>query len=265
MRLNLLILSFIINNCCNAQQNNQAYFIDTLTSLQKENLKGRVKMVNTVMQKLTEVNGNLIKHTRQHSSSDYYNKAGFISRSIVDNTSYIFTYDDANRLVQQKITGGGGISKYTYNNLGQQVYADHSKSKAHACQTTLISYNKDTMRAYIINKNGRQMLSKFVIANINNQTLTDTSYYMGKPVNTTTYTYKNGLCHTRQQQSLSITFYYDSSSNIIKEERKPINSSTIFIGTYEYLFDKQGNWIMQTSYENGKAVYVTEREITYYN
>ncbi len=35
-------------------------------------------------------------------------------------------------------------------------------------------------------------------------------------------------------------------------------------GTFEYKFDKQGNWIQKVQYHNGKIIFIYERKIEYY-
>ncbi|MFL5765718.1 MAG: hypothetical protein ACJ77K_17360 [Bacteroidia bacterium] len=63
----------------------------------------------------------------------------------------------------------------------------------------------------------------------------------------------------------SMTYTYNDQGSVIKKEyySPPLKiPSKIF--TYEYVYDKQGNWIRRTDYENGKATAIIERELMYY-
>lgn len=60
------------------------------------------------------------------------------------------------------------------------------------------------------------------------------------------------------------SFKYDEKGN--KVEMKEISKGVLkVLHTYEYEFDSNGNWIRQISYEEGKAIMVTEREISYFD
>jgi hypothetical protein len=59
-------------------------------------------------------------------------------------------------------------------------------------------------------------------------------------------------------------FVYDNKGNVVRKNDK--KSEAVLKKTFEYIYvyDKQGNWISRTDYENGKATAIIERRITYY-
>ncbi|MDD3458643.1 MAG: hypothetical protein PHO74_04145 [Weeksellaceae bacterium] len=63
------------------------------------------------------------------------------------------------------------------------------------------------------------------------------------------------------EERINLSFAYDSNENLIQSILN-INDN-IMEATYEYEYDKQGNWTMRTSYLNGNPVYISEREIEY--
>ena len=57
---------------------------------------------------------------------------------------------------------------------------------------------------------------------------------------------------------------YDKFGNVSAELRYgPDGNENIYV-EYKYIYDDSNNWIQQTAYQGGQAVYILAREITYY-
>lgn len=60
------------------------------------------------------------------------------------------------------------------------------------------------------------------------------------------------------------TFKYDKRGNITELVTKRVNNSESFKESFEYEYDKKGNWTMQIRYANGVVESKTERTFEYY-
>ncbi|WP_075342426.1 SH3 domain-containing protein [Tenacibaculum agarivorans] len=61
------------------------------------------------------------------------------------------------------------------------------------------------------------------------------------------------------------TYFYDYKGNLIKQVKYTNNGKKIYdITTYEYIFDKRGNWIEKKEFDDGILEEITTREFTYH-
>ena len=61
-----------------------------------------------------------------------------------------------------------------------------------------------------------------------------------------------------------VIYKYDDKNNLIEEVTYGKGSNPTAVYTYTYEFDKNGNWRRQTKLENGKAIEIRERNISYH-
>jgi hypothetical protein len=193
-------------------------------------------------------------------------------------------YDDANRI--EKITGAPGPKgeiyfTYIYKYDAKGRISENSMSQllgpgSYFENKSTFIYEENNIAERNDFKSDKNILTKnksiYKYKNIGNET---TLEY---------YNEKGGLCYktsnkrddkgniiesiyyTADCKSIEhiLKFKHDDFGNEIQKEYYTTDTKPIKIWSYKYEYDKQNNWIKRIDYENGKAIYMLERDLKYY-
>ena len=80
---------------------------------------------------------------------------------------------------------------------------------------------------------------------------------MGQPLTLIRYNKDGGISRKSGNR-------YDEFGNNSAELRYGPDGAENVYAEYKYTYDEKNNWIQQTAYQNGQAIFIIEREITYY-
>lgn len=132
--------------------------------------------------------------------------------------------------------GGDTITEIQYNDTNQTFPG---------LKTRVLDHSWNTLKEWY-HGSGRTVTyyTEFNYDSLNNK-ISEKGFYKGK------------LAYTMHWK-------YDSSNLMEREEFCQQNSRRCQFWTYKYEYDTHGNWIRRIEYRNGKAAYVKERTITYY-
>ncbi|MBN1462726.1 MAG: hypothetical protein JW922_03510 [Paludibacteraceae bacterium] len=192
----------------------------------------------------------------------------------VENFSYpyIVIMDTAYRIVEKYTISKGKLDynqKYVYNEKGKKVSSTYVNQKLNFTSTSNYEYiynsvgQIDSTLIKTTNKNGEPIIRKEVYAyNENGDLLSKKTYNKDELVAQSEYqTNKENNTKTevkkqifrKEVQKQTITVYNEKELEVskksfsLKDSNDPVNQYS-----YEYVYDKKGNWIIKKEFINGK-------------
>ncbi|HLN72584.1 MAG TPA: hypothetical protein VK205_04765 [Prolixibacteraceae bacterium] len=189
----------------------------------------------------------------------YYNRQGkLIWTKLFDSNNYLESqysteYDDSLNIVKETFLGDDA----SYKNLVVHTYNDQNKIKEDLFLDTVRNHEWKQLYHY----NDRSQLEEIILQSPNDSILNKTKY---------TYLSNNKVdkvYHYNAKMELeSITDYnYDSMDNIVEILEITPDNITRKSNTYQYNYDKNGNWTFLSETENHKNGNIITRKIEYYN
>ncbi len=246
--------------------------------LKDENLKGAIQSyekktyivtpsTGELVQKYDEkksfdTSGNLIgiatfgNDTKLDSKTVYKYEAGHLVSKIVYNSAgkedkiTQYEYDAENRLTSQKKYNSAGQlqyqTRYFYNSKGQML-SEHKLIPS-------INYTLKEAYQYDANNYVIEIAKK---ARIGTTKVTFSYNDMGKVAKKSDYNAMGELYSV-------IQYEYNQYGDKTGLKKYDADGKLTYFETYQYLYDKQGNWTERTNFEKGKKVSVEKRKVTYY-
>lgn len=286
-RIILGAISFISLIACNNGNNNN----NKKTDLEKNNLVGKVKIVEQYNYGVMDVFGEIQKGEKQSLTKTSYNLEGYITEVIervedgygfdpgVELKKMVYEYDNHKNLVKELQFSSYGEEKYfdnrsektthTYNDKGlrsESVVYDHTGK---LFKKIAYKYKYDAKGGYEMEEiysfpdgSTYSYLYKYDEKNNVIQEPNSDGFYIYK------YDEKQRVIEREWWYALDDfaskeIYEYDEKGNRVKESYE--NSNGVPPTKYTYEYDSHGNWIKRVSYSKGKPEGIAERKIEYYN
>ena len=260
--VNIVLISFVLYHC--SPENIK-------TSLEKDNLRGKVKYVKeySIVQDQTSENrpaGIVLEK--------FYNFKGYIieSAEYADSNALtekvVYNYDETNRIISQSAFSKDRKMKwrleYVYNETDSSVLVNLFDDKGSQLSSTNYRFINDEI-LNPVKENDLQFGEKLYdkagnVAEIKNSwdlTRIKYQYVSGLLTESLNYDEKNRLTSKE-------TYRYDSQRNLTEKRTFDKSGKSTGFQKYHYVFDKQGNWINKIEFTDGKKTDIVERVIEYY-
>ncbi len=191
-----------------------------------------------------------------------------------------FNFDERGHLIEYKSYEEGVMRmhySYTYNERGQWIEQNYTAKLSEGTETgrSTTNYDEKGNRTSVIeyysasemdwvaskyDKKGHLIEEVTYYINENDTSMHDKQIYQydknGNKIDEKTYS-SNGELTTQ------VTFTFDKNGNEIKRTVLRKGESTLEL-IFKYTYDKTGNWTQKINFRNGKAEWITEREIKYH-
>ena len=246
-----LIIPFIIISCSERE---------TYNDLKQQNLLEDIKQVRmtsySVIEKFNQVEKKARTSERENTLTTFNNKGNQVEKTFYSTTdkpmrTYIYRYDmNGNRALVNEVKENGVLkTRYIYS------YTPENNS---------LEINTYSGKGVFLQKEKR-------IYNDKQQPLEEEIYNKKNELEQKqVYVYdEQGLCtemniyESNGAMKFKYSYAYDNRKNMIERKKYDKNGKTIANHTYIYSFDEKNNWIQRIEYLNGKAVYLTDRDIEY--
>lgn len=211
--------------------------------LQKANLKGKVKSVNSTTYRVSEEDG-IIKKKIYSINIEFYNELG-------NEIEFKQLHDNGDLFLITKYDNKG--NKTTYKSNGD-IHQTYSKIIDKEGQIVIKTVCGDFVNYYSYDEIGN--LIKLITHTPDGRKLIERIYYKYDDKGRVLYKIDKGL-------HCQYSYEYDVNNNIIKEiEHNPFGMA---IRKFVYEVDSYKNWIIKKQLYYGKTLEeITEREIEYY-
>ncbi|RKF03673.1 YD repeat-containing protein [Tenacibaculum lutimaris] len=236
MKLILLLLTTVMFvNCANTIER---------TTLEKKNLKGKVKSLHFKVFEVIETDEELRKGEEQSGLFFGNNMTKFDKRGY--ETEYIVFKNNGD--IDYHLT-------YNYNKQGLITEEIEFYSDGEIKGKTSFNYTKKNDSILVTKNNSNYGIKNYNIKYDENKNL----IFDGR---TFKYDKNNNLIKEITEYDTT-TREYDADGNMIKKIYK--GTITTIISEFKYTdFDKMGNWVKQIEFRKGKARFICERKIEYY-
>jgi hypothetical protein len=241
------------------------------TSLESENLQGKVKSVKEYW---IEITGQNNVSEKKLSTCNFYNPKGYVTeiqefdKGGILVEKQVFNYNEENLLLSKKALTGNGDHKwrlkYQYNEKDSTVEITLEGSGGETINSTKHRFvdgkilNPIKENSFQSGENYYDTEGNLVeMKMLNNQFVFQYKYSNQLLIET--------LCHDGENKLISKELYkYDSKNNLTEKRSILASGKLIGLFKYEYIFDDEGNWISKKEIFNHKTISITEREIVYY-
>lgn len=250
----ILFFSFCIlflTNCGRKESRND---------LQQLYLKGEIKQLKvssyTVVEKFNQVEKKAKTTERENFLLIFNDKGNQVEKTLFSPTDkpirkFTYQYDmKGKRALVNEFREDGSLKVryiYTYVQEGNQLEVNAYNGEGAFIEKETRTYDSNQNPLEEISYNGKGDLEQKQVNIYNNEGLcSESNLYTGTG-----------------ELKFRYTYLYDNENNMIERKKYDKEGKTIANHTYTYSFDKQNNWIKRIEYINGKATYLTEREIGY--
>ncbi|MCL2650249.1 MAG: hypothetical protein FWD60_04375 [Candidatus Azobacteroides sp.] len=192
----------------------------------------------------------------------------------------VWTYDNQNREIESVFYNSDGtlnfkvVSKYDNDKIIQE---NCYKGDGSLSQKVLYKYNNDTTnREELTYDSSENLTSKWLVCDKNDIPLESYSYYKSlfgydektvyKHDNTGKETYQASYKDYGNGYVKDAEEFYNENGDIIMEKSYGNADNGVIDYTYQYKYDKKGNWIEKIVFETEAKIVssIIEREIEYY-
>lgn len=229
------------------------------TDWQKDNLKGKVKSVETATYRYVETNGKKEKGMplSNFNTLEEYNTKGFKvlgKRTTADGkvaTSWNYTYDANNFLTKVEVHNAQNkpeeTMKYTYQPDVQQgeVLSFDAAGKPNGKQIVRYDANGNKISELLLDPQGAFLMNTEITYNAK-QNISEKKF------------------EDKQGKRVVLKYVYDAKNNILEENYFGEGNQLYGQKKFSYKYDNQGNWIERTEHIYGVERIVTERKIVYF-
>lgn len=233
---------------------------DIYNDLKQQNLHGEIKQVRmtsySVIEKFNQVEKKARTSERENTLTVFNNKGNQVEKTFFSPTDkamrhYEYRYDTkGNRALVNEFKEGGALKTryiYTQDSESNEVEINSYSGQGVFLQKEIRSYNDKQLLLEEETYNKKGELEQKQINAYNDQDLCiETNIY-----------------DAEGQLKYKYSFVYDDKGNMIERKKYDKNGKTIANHTYIYTLDDKNNWTERIEYLNGKAIYLTDREITY--
>ena len=180
-----------------------------------------------------------------------------------------YKYDENGNLIEDSSSywGFNSVSKYLYDEAGNLLQMDYMNTEDSLILRYIYKYDIDGRMAEnsSYNSNGElhEKMGNIVETTSTNPNplLNDITYYK--------HDLKGNMLEVNSKypdgsQNYLNTYEYDEKGNVIKSHKEGIVFHNVTELTFQYEFDKVGNWISMISFKGEVAETLTERTINYY-
>lgn len=247
------------------------------TDWKKLNIKGKVKSISEISYLAIDKFGKIKKGNRAPNplweKTDYiFDTNGYLLELIQSDSSKSYYYSESYKydiwenLIETSISGGSKYY-YKYDNKGNKIELNTYLPNGQHESKHIYKYDeKDNMieeTLYYQESQPENTLYKYDEKN----NLIAINHYRsnGNCYSEVSYKYEdNNKIKAIWDNSYYSIYQYDDKGNLIVEnslnsDDKPLYGKT----TYEYEYDRNGNWIKSIVFKNGFAEYILERKIEY--
>ncbi|MBK7566251.1 MAG: hypothetical protein IPI31_00335 [Bacteroidetes bacterium] len=272
---NILILSAMLLFGCQRE-------IKITSDLSESNLYGKVKSYREVEYKAITKFGKILKGEINSSKEIFFNKNGNMMEQISNYSDgsleykNTYKYDENGNLIEDSSSywGFNSVSKYLYDEAGNLLQMDYMNTEDSLILRYIYKYDIDGRMAENSSYNSNGELHEKIkykydeMGNIvettstnPNPLLNDITYYK--------HDLKGNMLEVNSKypdgsQNYLNTYEYDEKGNVIKSHKEGIVFHNVTELTFQYEFDKVGNWISMISFKGEVAETLTERTINYY-
>lgn len=230
------------------------YSQTTKTDLQKENLKGKVKLIKEIAYRAIDKNGTVEKGKVLKYGTIFtkYNEEGNkIEESYYDpdgelDDKYTYEYDKEILIEKKRFAYDGRFDSkwiYTYNKNIIEVNRYWAEGGFVSRWVYIYDENKNLIKEeYYDLEETLSKTSKFKYDEKGN--LTEEDIYLS--------------------ESSKIIYTYDENRVLVKESWYNSDGGVFEDKIYKYEYDSHGNWIQKIQYSDERPYYLTERKIEYY-
>lgn len=228
--------------------------------LQQLYLQGEIKQIRTssytVLEKFDQIEKKSKTTERENTLLTFNEKGNQVEKTLFSPTDkptriYTYLYDmKGNRALVNETLDDGTLKKryiYTYDDKGNRTEINTYSGDGIFLQKEKRTYDEKQNPLEEDTYNGKGELEQKQI-NIYDE--------KGLCIESNLYT-PSGELKNRY------TYSYDENKNMLERKKYDKNGKILANHTYTYSFDKRKNWTQRIEYLNGKAIYLTEREIEY--
>ncbi|MRM82250.1 hypothetical protein [Riemerella anatipestifer] len=241
----LFTLSLLVFSLCNGQEQQNR------TNWKEFNLKEKVKYLSEITYDVVEENGTLQKGNLKDHLEYRFHEQGHKVEEIwyrLDNSSlkWTYKYDSVRKRIEACATPDDYFFTYKYDEQSNKTEVNKYIDGIWVWEER---FKYDTQNNLI----------EAIIFHLGDLYGQKNYQYdaQGNRIEVNTYVPDGSLYNKK-------VYRYDEKGNEI--EVKTYNSYGRLESkqAYQYQYDKQGNWIKKTEYEDNKPIQITEREIQYY-
>lgn len=253
-------------------------------TLKEKNLKGDITILSEFGYKPVIKFGEIQKDSLQYRLlSDFDKNGNIVSENWLDSgIRLIYKYDSIGKLIEQdnhnefKVPSLSSKKKFIYDVNNNLIQKNTYLPDGLIFEKIIYDYDENNnniqSKCYKYDFDGKEVLEFMFKSKYDKKgnEIEKVSYGKnGKKEYTETYKYdEKGLMVEAASDFLMPSkkiYKYDNSGNILKVNEYSSKGVLIREETYEYKFDKTGNWILRIYFINGKPDCIEEREITYIN
>ena len=233
---------------------------EVYNDLKQQNLQGEIKQVRmssySVIEKFNQVEKKARTSERENTLTIFNNKGNQVEKTFFSTTdkamrNYVYRYDTkGNRALVNEFKENGTLkTRYIYS------YDPETNE--------VVIYSFIVHGAFVLKDirfyNDKQLLLEEEIYNKKGE-------LEQKQINTYNdrdLCIETNIYNSDGELNLKYSYAYDDKGNMVERKKYAKEGKTLANHTYIYTLDEKDNWIQRIEYLNGKAIYLTDREITY--
>lgn len=234
-------------------------------------LKGKVKMIETTTSNLEGPPMTTVRRN-YFSETSMLLKTEFSNMDIADDKTVWNYHYSNNKLDSITMNDGTGKQIFHYDQknrlISQSNYGKYDDTKDQIEETESYFYNDQDMMIKKINDSTKFVI--LVLYDAKNQLKRSNFYHLDTPedVNVSEYDAESKIENTIMKRNGKIIYsaavIINSNGDFDVVDTKDQDNKQ-FKFTYEYIYDKNNNYINQLSFLNGKKDRVEDRKIVYYS
>ncbi len=270
---------------------------------EKENLKGNVESYIEISNIAIEKNGKIVQYSKKTSWAGkdkfiFNNQGNLVEKHFYNYTKgdlyskWTYKYDTERQLIECRMcftdlaSTKCHLNKYIYEKEGNKIVVRHYEIREFFPEAgdgdyvrTKWIYTYDKEQKYIIKSEeyrGEDDLQEKITYTYdeNGNLIKENCVYNNKEHSIITYKYnekgnvieKKFWCDYYKEINKTIRFDYDENGNIVTELYASYEGDKIYsIYTYQYKYDKKGNWTECIKYKIGEPDKVLKRTYKYFN
>ena len=187
------------------------------------------------------------------------------------NRKFVSTYDDkGNRIEESEFNADGNLNEksvHKYDDNGHHIETILYDSEGHLEQKDIFKRDKEgTVEVSTYDADDNFLCKE--IYKYDNKRCVENSHYDADGNLSYTLVYKyddNGnMLEDSRYDGSRLFFKYDDKGNRVEERIHAPDGSLSKITVFRYNFDRKGNWVVKTTYENDIPTEVEERTIKYF-